>query len=199
MASSASTAALKMPMVTSVLKAPRCFAPFSSRSAHSQGSAAIDSQPEALTVPEASTFAPGPSRGVNHAGRKLRNCRSSTMSISTGITRTQMRAAPPMACPPRQAQSIAANKSGRRREIAEASASATWRTVLLSTRDVTAVSYMQTRLNSAKTGRATARPPRFSSASAIPSPRQARAARSASRPSGTHSRIAPNAAIQPAL
>ena len=31
------------------------------------------------------------------------------MSISTGITRTQMRAAPPMACPPRQAQSIAAN------------------------------------------------------------------------------------------
>ena len=30
------------------------------------------------------------------------------MSISTGITRTQMRAAPPMACPPRQAQSIAA-------------------------------------------------------------------------------------------
>ena len=37
------------------------------------------------------------------------------MSISTGITRTQMRAAPPTACPPRQAQSIAANKSGSKK------------------------------------------------------------------------------------
>ena len=62
------------------------------------------------------------------------------MANSTGIARSQTRAAPPTACPFRQAQSIAASKSGNRSEMAEASASATWRTVLLSTRAVAAVS-----------------------------------------------------------
>ena len=63
------------------------------------------------------------------------------MTNSTGIARSQTRAAvPPTACPFRQAQSIAASKSGNRSEMAEASASATWRTVLLSTRAVAAVS-----------------------------------------------------------